>query len=63
MINPATGWFKMVELPIIEIFKTDGDDVNGWAMGYLGAPLRTESGAESAVQPETDLAAGRLARA
>jgi len=27
MINPATGWFKMVKLPVIEIFKTDGDDV------------------------------------
>ena len=27
MINPATGWFEMVELPVIEIFKTDGDDV------------------------------------
>ena len=27
MIDPATGWFKMVELPVIEIFKTDGDDV------------------------------------
>jgi len=27
MIAPATGWFGMVELPVIEIFKTDGDDV------------------------------------
>ena len=27
MINPATGWFEIVELPVIEIFKTDGDDV------------------------------------
>ena len=27
MIDPATGWFDMVEIPVIEIFKTDGDDV------------------------------------
>ena len=27
MIDPATGWFEMVELPAIEIFKTNGDDV------------------------------------
>ena len=27
MIDPATGWFKMVELLVIEIFKTYGDDV------------------------------------
>jgi len=27
MIDLATGWFEMVELPVIEIFKTDGDDV------------------------------------
>ena len=26
MIDPATGWFEMVELPVIEIFKTYGDD-------------------------------------
>ena len=26
--TPTTGWFEMVELPVIEIFKTDGDDVN-----------------------------------
>ena len=30
MIDPATGWFKMVELPVIEIFKTDGDDVRAF---------------------------------
>ena len=27
MIDPATGWFEMVELPVIEIFKIDDDDV------------------------------------
>eukprot|EP00957_Ditylum_brightwellii_P144633 11018058-Ditylum_brightwellii.AAC.1 len=27
MLDPATGWFKIVELPVIEIFKTDGKNI------------------------------------
>ena len=29
MIDPASGWFEMVELPVIEIFKESGKDVEG----------------------------------